>query len=73
MPYEIYLTYPIGCAVICQHAQEIYKSAFNSAWDEYKDVDERRGDDSREEWPTRSPGPRSRRIRKERRPLGEER
>lgn len=32
-----------------QHAQEIYKSAFNSAWDEYKDADERRGGDSREE------------------------
>ena len=32
-----------------QHAQEIYRSAFNSAWDEYKDADERRGDDSREE------------------------
>ncbi|MBP6015140.1 MAG: putative cation transport regulator ChaB [Candidatus Promineofilum sp.] len=31
------------------HAQEIYKSAFNSAWDQYKDADERRGDDSREE------------------------
>ena len=32
-----------------QHAQEIYKSAFNNAWDEYKDADQRRGDDSREE------------------------
>lgn len=32
-----------------QHAQEIYKSAFNSAWDEYADPSERRGDDSREE------------------------
>ena len=32
-----------------QHAQEIYRAAFNSAWDEYKDADERRGDDSREE------------------------
>ncbi len=31
------------------HAQEIYRAAFNSAWDEYKDADERRGDDSREE------------------------
>ena len=32
-----------------KHAQEIYKEAFNSAWDEYKDPDERRSDESREE------------------------
>jgi cation transport regulator len=32
-----------------KHAQEIYKEAFNSAWDEYKDPHERRGDASREE------------------------
>lgn len=32
-----------------KHAQEIYKEAFNSAWNEYKDADERRGDASREE------------------------
>ena len=32
-----------------EHAQEIYMKAFNSAWDEYKDPDERRGDDTREE------------------------
>jgi cation transport regulator len=32
-----------------RHAQEIYKEAFNSAWDEYDDEDERRGDASREE------------------------
>lgn len=31
------------------HAQEIYKEAFNSAWDQYKDAEDRRGDDSREE------------------------
>src|SRR5690606_41626766 len=31
------------------HASEIYKEAFNSAWDEYKDPSDRRGDDSREE------------------------
>jgi len=29
--------------------QEIYKEAFNSAFDEYKDPDDRRGDSSREE------------------------
>ncbi|MGB3268954.1 MAG: putative cation transport regulator ChaB [Rhodanobacter sp.] len=32
-----------------RHAQEIYKEAFNSAWEEYADKDERRGDESREE------------------------
>ncbi|MBV2130932.1 ChaB family protein [Arsukibacterium indicum] len=32
-----------------KHAQEIYQAAFNSAWDEYKDPDDRQGDDSREE------------------------
>ena len=32
-----------------EHAQEIYKEAFNSAWDQYKDPDDRRGDASREE------------------------
>lgn len=32
-----------------KHAQEIYKSAFNSAWKQYDDPDERRGNDSREE------------------------
>ncbi|MEX2124081.1 MAG: ChaB family protein [Woeseia sp.] len=30
-------------------AQEIYREAYNSAWDQYKDPDERRGDSSREE------------------------
>ncbi len=32
-----------------EHAQVIYKEAFNNAWDEYADKDERRGDESREE------------------------
>lgn len=31
------------------HAREIYMEAFNSAWDEYKDPDDRRGDATREE------------------------
>ena len=30
-------------------AQEIYREAYNSAWEQYKDPDERRGDSSREE------------------------
>lgn len=32
-----------------RHGQEIYKDAFNSAWKEYADTKDRRGDDSREE------------------------
>ncbi len=32
-----------------KHAQEIYQAAYNSAWDQYKDEDDRRGDASREE------------------------
>ncbi len=32
-----------------KHAQEIYLEAFNNAWDQYSDPDDRRGDASREE------------------------
>ncbi len=32
-----------------KHAQEIYKEAYNSAFDQYRDPADRRGDDSREE------------------------
>lgn len=32
-----------------KHAQKIYKEAYNSAWDQYSDPDDRRGDASREE------------------------
>lgn len=32
-----------------EHAQEIYREAFNSAWKEYDEPRERRGDASREE------------------------
>jgi cation transport regulator len=31
------------------HAAEIYKEAFNSAWGQYDEPHERRGDDTREE------------------------
>lgn len=31
------------------HAQEIYREAYNNAWDEYADPEDRRGDASREE------------------------
>ncbi|MFT7823625.1 MAG: ChaB family protein [Sulfurimonas sp.] len=32
-----------------KHAQEIYRAAFNNAWDEYADPEERYGDAGREE------------------------
>ena len=32
-----------------EHAQEIYRKAFNSAWNEYGDAEDRRGDSSREQ------------------------
>jgi cation transport regulator len=32
-----------------EHAQEIYKEAYNSAWDQYNDPEDRRGDAGREE------------------------
>lgn len=35
--------------VLPAHAQAIYKEAFNSAWDEYKDPDDRKKGGSREE------------------------
>jgi len=35
--------------VLPAHAQAIYQQAFNSAWAQYKEAEDRRGDDSREE------------------------
>lgn len=35
--------------VLPKHAQDIYKEAFNNAWDEYEDPKDRRGDSDREE------------------------
>jgi len=32
-----------------EHAQDIFKEAFNSAWDEYADPNKRHGDESHEE------------------------
>jgi cation transport regulator len=32
-----------------KHAQEIYRAAFNSAWEQYDEPEERRGGASREE------------------------
>jgi len=50
MPYEKVSELPENVkSVLPDHAQEIYKEAFNSAWKQYKDPEERRGDADREE------------------------
>jgi cation transport regulator len=50
MPYKSISDLPDSVrGNVPRHAQEIYKEAFNSAWDEYADKHERRGDESREE------------------------
>ena len=50
MPYDRISELPASVRDnVPKHAQEIYKEAFNSAWDQYDTPDERRGDASREE------------------------
>lgn len=50
MPYSKRTDLPDNVKhVLPTHAQDIYQQAFNSAWEEYKEAKDRRGDDSREE------------------------
>lgn len=50
MPYKSCSSLPDSVKkVLPAHAQEIYKAAFNNAWNEYKEEKNRKGDDSREE------------------------
>jgi cation transport regulator len=50
MPYKSTQELPGSVKhVLPEHAQHIYKEAFNSAWDEYKDPSDRRDDADREE------------------------
>jgi cation transport regulator len=50
MPYENLSDLPDSVKDnLPQHAQEIYRAAYNNAWDEYADPEDRRGDASREE------------------------
>jgi cation transport regulator len=50
MPYERRSDLPESVREhLPDHAQDIYKEAFNSAWDQYKDADDRRGGAGREE------------------------
>jgi cation transport regulator len=50
MPYKQTSDLPESVTnVLPSHAQDIYKEAFNSAWDEYKRPEDRRDDADREE------------------------
>jgi cation transport regulator len=50
MPYEALRDLPDNVRDnLPHHAQEIYKEAFNSAWEQYDQPEERRGDSTREE------------------------
>lgn len=50
MPYESLSDLPENLKdTLPKHAQEIYQEAYNSAWKQYKDPDERRKGRSREE------------------------
>jgi cation transport regulator len=50
MPYERNADLPDNVRNnLPKHAQDIYREAFNSAWDQYTDPKERRGHASREE------------------------
>ena len=49
MPYKTINELPGNVRdVLPHHAQEIFKEAFNSAYDQYDTAQERRGDDTRE-------------------------
>ena len=50
MPYKTTNDLPESVRnVLPKHAQEIYKEAFNSVYDQYDSPEERRGDEGREE------------------------
>lgn len=50
MPYKNISDLPDSVRdTLPRHGQEIYQAAFNNAWDEYADSDDRRGDETREQ------------------------
>lgn len=50
MPYDSNSDLPNNVAnVLPKHAQDIFREAFNSAHEEYKSPDDRRGSDSRDD------------------------
>ena len=54
MPYQDIAELPKGVRDnLPQHAQEIYMNAYNNAWEQYKNPEDRRGNASREETASR--------------------
>lgn len=50
MPYESNEDLPESVkSHLPEHAQDIYREAFNNAWEQYKDPEKRRGNESHEE------------------------
>jgi len=50
MPYDTIKELPKSVRYnLPKHAQEIFKEAFNNAWEEYKEAKDRKADASREE------------------------
>ncbi len=50
MPYPKNIDLPVNIrGILPDHAQEIFRSAFNSAWREYELASKRRDDESQEE------------------------
>ncbi|HEX2351062.1 MAG TPA: ChaB family protein [Ktedonobacterales bacterium] len=50
MPYKTDNDLPESVrTALPKHGQDIYRAAYNHAWDEYSEPKERRGDESREE------------------------
>ncbi len=50
MPYKTNSDLPDPVKnVLPAHAQDIYRAAFNNAWEEYKDAEKRNTNDSRED------------------------
>ena len=57
MPYRINRELPDSVKnSLPSHAQDIYREAFDHAWQEYQDPAKRRGDDRLRRSPTRWPG-----------------
>ena len=49
MPYDSKSDLPEDVQdALPEHAQEIYREAYNSAWEQYDDPEDREGDESRE-------------------------
>ena len=50
MPYDSVSDLPASVRDnLPKHAQEVYMAAYNNAWEEYKNAEDRKGDASREE------------------------